>query len=395
MKVYDGIRVLDFTVHVQGPLCTQMLADFGAEVIKIERPDHGDMLRGRNADRGINHMAGYSPAFAAFNRNKKSLAINLKSPRGKEMVRELARQSDVVVANLHPGVLERLGFGYEELRQLNPRLIVALGSGYGQTGPERDTPGQEMAAQARSGVLMHNVCAGQPPVACGFNLLEYVSGLLLAQGIMLALTAREQTGRGQLVDANFLNAGVAIEPCSVSAYLNQGGYKTAANANPPNPAYTVYETADGRWVQVIDTFADQPRTRMAQAVGLPDGLTDFAEQFRAAARRLPCAELIQRLQEAGMMAVRVNELPEVVADPQVAHNEMVIAAEHTVVGAMKLVGFPLKLSETPATLRSAPPLLGEHNEEILSELLGISDVEIAKLYATGILGRYQVERTSV
>ncbi len=215
-QVYDGVRVLDFTQYQQGPVATQFLADFGAEVIKIERPGSGDGFRGSSSTGTMNAVTGgYGPAFIACNRNKKSIALNLKDPRAKAIVHELVKVSDVTVANFRPGVMERLGLGYEELSRINPRIICAHGTGYGLSGPDRDTLGQDMMAQCRGGLVR-----GNPPRTCGFNLCDQFGGMMLAQGIMLALAAREKTGRGQIVDSNLLNTAIVADSLGATAALN-------------------------------------------------------------------------------------------------------------------------------------------------------------------------------
>lgn len=400
-SVYEGIRILDFTHFQQGPVATQFLADFGAEVIKIERPGSGDGFRGSSATGTMNAVTGgYGLAFVACNRNKRSIALNLKDSRAKEIVYKLVEVSDVVVSNFRPGVMERLGLGHPKLSAINPRIISAYGTGYGLSGPDRDTMGQDMMAQARAGLLR-----GDPPRACGFNLCDQFGGLMLAQGIMLALAAREKTGRGQVVDSNLFNTALQADMVGATATLN--GPPPEADSEPgpemPNPTYALYRAADGRWVHIIDAFRDHPLQRQCKALGIPDTVANdprFADVRRltpeayeelkghlaAGVARFPAREVVERFKEQDLMAVIVNEQREAFSDPQAVHNEMVLDVEHPVAGPMKVVGFPVKLSDTPAQLRMAPPLLGEHTREILGSLLGMSDSSIRELTRDGVLG---------
>ena len=390
--VFEGIRVLDFTIQEQGPVGTQVLGDFGAEVIKFERPGAGDPMRGGAKD-GVNGTPFYGSGFVAFNRNKKSVALNLKVPEGKDIIHRLAAKSDVVVSNFRPGVMERLGLGYQELSAINPRIIVAYASGYGQTGPYRDRIGQDMAGQAMGGMTAQSARHGNPPVMAGYDNCDLFGGMLLAQAITLALLARERTGRGQEVDSNLLNTGVLGPSKHAVMYLNDGTYQkiNEPDPRPPNPMYALYETGDGRWVMAIGIFTPDPFPKMCQALGVTaDVPEDNAARFahiRDAVKKLPFAEIEKRFDEQDLVAAPVNECPHVFQDPQVLHNEMLLEMDHPVAGHLKTVGFPFKLSDTPATLRSPPPLLGEHNEEVLSGLLGMDEETIRQLYVKKVLDR--------
>ncbi len=399
--VYSGIRILDFTHFQQGPVGTQFLGDFGAEIIKIERPGAGDGFRGSSATGTLLAGAGgYSPAFMACNRNKKSLALDLKAPEGKQIVLDLVKVSDVIVSNFRPGVMEKLGLGFDDLREFNPRIITAYASGYGQTGPDRDTPGQDMMAQCRGGIIR-----GNPPRTPGFNLCDLFGGIMLAQGIMLALAAREKTGRGQVVDTCLLNTAILADIMGATAYLNLHHEKPDQASKPRtgNPTYALYQARDGKWVHIIDAFRDRPLQRQCKALGIPDSVANdprFADVHRltpeafeelrghlaAGVARFPADEVIERFKREDMMAVKVCGFGDVFTDPQVLHNEMILETAHPKAGPMKLVGFPIKLSETPARLQSAPPLLGEHTREILRDLLKMPEPQIDALIARKVVG---------
>ncbi len=407
--VYKDVRVLDFTQYQQGPVATQMLGDFGAEVIKIERPGSGDGFRGSSATGSLNAdlEGGYSKAFIACNRNKKSITVNLKSEKGTQIVHELVKLSDVVVSNFRPGVMERLGLGYDELSQINPGIICAYGTGYGLTGPDRDTLGQDMMAQCRGGLVR-----GDPPRKVGFNVCDQMGGFLLAMGVMLALAAREKTGKGQIVDSNLLNTAVVADSLAATVYLNSENYPPEPEEkqgseqdhepNMPNPTYALYQAADGRWVHIIDAFRDEPLRRQCRALDIPEEVADDPrfqdvhnlspeayEELKGilaeAVAKFTAEQVVKRFEKQDMMAVPVNSYRETFQDPQVLHNNMVIEAQHPRAGKMNLVGFPIKLSDTPAELRDPPPLLGEHNEEVLGDLLGMSDEEIETLRDEGVI----------
>lgn len=399
---FEGIRILDFTQLEQGPSGTLFLADFGAEVIKIERIERGEIGRDQ-----VPRYRGMSCHWAANNRNKLSLSLDLKRPEGIEIIRRLVRTADVVASNFRPGVMERLGLGYEDLRAINPRIICAYASGYGQSGPYRDRRGQDLAAQAIGGVMDLTGDADGPPTPVGTFAIDYVAALQFAIGIMTALAARERTGVGQIVDTCLLNAAVTLHHQEATAFLNTGrlyprpryGIAHAHNT----PLYARYQTADGRWLALIGEFyIDEPWRRVARALGLPeavvndprfqtiDGLLEHAAEasglLREAFARLTRDEALLRLEAEDVLAAPVNSYPDVFADPQVRHNGMVLEAEHRAVGSFKLVGQPVKLSATPAVLRLPPPTVGEHNEQILQQL-GYSPAEIEALQEAGVVGR--------
>jgi formyl-CoA transferase len=404
---YEGIRILDFTQLEQGPVGTMMLADFGAEVIKIERIDTGEIGRGQNP-----RYHGMSCHWAADNRNKLSLSVNLKHPEGQKIVLDLVRGADIVASNFRPGVMDKLGFGYEALRAINPRIICAYASGYGQTGPYRDLRGQDYAAQAMGGLMDLTGDADGPPTAVGTFAMDYLAAMQFALGMMAALAARERTGEGQVVDSCLLNAALTVHHQEATAFLNTGQrYPRPAHgiAHAHNTVlYARYQTSDGLWLALIGEFyITEPWRRTARALSLPpevvddprfqtiEGLkehADAAHEFLAAGfLRLRRAEAIARLEVEDVLAAPVNAYPEVFADPQILHNEMVLETETDTVGRLKLVGMPVKLSATPATLRSSPPTVGEHNEMVLGQL-GYSTDDIARLRAEGVVGSETVRR---
>lgn len=398
---YEGVRILDFTQLEQGPSATQVLADFGAEVIKIERIDLGEI--GRQHYPRVN---GMSPHWAANNRNKLSLSIDVKDPKGKEIILKLVETADIVASNFRPGVMERLGLGYEELKRINPRIICAYASGYGQSGPYRNHRGQDLTAQALGGVMALTGEAGGPPTPIGTFAIDYLGAMQFAQGMMIALAARERTGEGQMIDSCLLNASVAIHLQEAATFLNTGKLFPRAPhgiAHAHNTAlYSRYQTADKKWLVLIGEFyIAEPWKQVCRALELPSEIVDdpryqtiegllqhidethhiLAEGFAKFER----GDVLRRLEAQDVLATPVNEYPEVFVDPQVIHNEMVLETEHEAVGKIKLVGIPVKLSGTPGTLRTPPPTVGQHNEQILHSL-GYSDNQIKQMQEMGIVG---------
>jgi formyl-CoA transferase len=396
-----GVTVLDFTQLLQGPAATQVLADFGARVIKIENTGLGDIGRGQGIIRN-----GMSYHWAANNRNKECLSVDLKTAEGLAIVRELAASADVVTSNFRPGVMEKLGLGHDELTTINPRIISAFASGYGRTGPYRLRRGQDLALQAIGGFLALTGHAETDPVPAGTWIVDYIAGMHFTIGILAALSARERTGRGQIVDTSLLNASVAVHFQEGTEYLNTGGdfprpISPLAHTHQ-SALYGVYETKGDRHIALIgEYYVDRQWWRVTSALGEPAEVTDDPRLqsvagvieheheavaiLRAAFARHDLDEAISLLEQFDVLAAPVNRYPEVFADPQVLHNGLVVQTTHESVGELRLVGPPIGLSDTPATVRSAPRLLGEDNLSILGEL-GYDAERIAALHAAGVLG---------
>jgi crotonobetainyl-CoA:carnitine CoA-transferase CaiB-like acyl-CoA transferase len=399
--VYEGVRILDFTQLEQGPSGTQVLADYGADVIKIERIDVGEIGRDHAPK-----VRGMSPHWAANNRNKRSLSIDVKNPEGLRILHRLAETADIVASNFRPGVMERLGLGYGDLSAINPRIICAYASGYGQTGPYRDRRGQDLAAQAMGGVMALTGSAEGPPTPVGTFAIDYIAAMHFAQGMMLALAAREKTGRGQMVDSCLLNSAVALHLQEGTTYLNTG----RAYPRPPKGVAHIHNTAlyaqyvcrDGKSLVLVGEFyITEPWRRVCRAVGLPDkvaadprfqtidGLLDEIDLtydvLAAAFAKLERDDAIKRLEAEDVLAAPVNEYPDVFADPQVLHNEMILNTQHPAVGSIRLVGMPVKLSATPGTLRHAPPTVGQDNEAVLLDA-GYDAEQVAAWKTARVIG---------
>ncbi|HEU5299711.1 MAG TPA: CaiB/BaiF CoA-transferase family protein [bacterium] len=379
----EGVVVLDFTQVELGPCATQTLGDFGADVIKIERPGSGDLAR--------EHMrapSGESAVFWSLNRNKRSVAIDIRSRLGREAILRLAQRADVLVHNFRPGVMERLGFAPDDLRTINPRLIYAIGSGYGPDGPYREKGGQDVLAQAISGVAARRPDPSAPPEPSSTAIADFTAGMLLVQGILLALIARERTGRGQVVHASLLDGMLAMQLQEASVWLNLRG-----NLNwGAFPLSGTFATRDGH-VVMVGAFKANPLREICKGLGIEDLSADpryathddqvahreeLQARFRREFARFTTAEAVAALEAVDILVSRINTLGEALEDPQVAVNRMVVEMRHPAYGAIRTVGIPVKLEGTPGSVRLAPPRLGEHTAEVLGEV-GFSAEEIAEL----------------
>jgi crotonobetainyl-CoA:carnitine CoA-transferase CaiB-like acyl-CoA transferase len=373
----EGVRVIDLSAYLSGPYCSMILADHGADVIKIERPQEGDEAR-----RMPPFINGESAPFMLWNRNKRSVALDLKAERDRVLCLDLVRDADVFIENFKPGVAARLGLGYDALAALNPRLIYCSISGFGQTGPHRARGGFDLMVQAMSGIMSVNGPEDGPPHRVPMAIADIGAGMFAAIGVLAALQARTRTGRGQHVDT-------ALYDAAVSFGLYEAAHLFATGENPPrlgqahraSAPYQVFRTSDGwitigantqaLWIKFCEVigrseFARDPRfhNNAARVANRPALAALVQEALAAATTR----DWMARFEAAGIPAGPVQTYAEVFADPQVKAREMVAELEHPSAGKTRTLGIPVKLSDTPGALRHPAPRLGEHTEEIIEEL---------------------------
>jgi crotonobetainyl-CoA:carnitine CoA-transferase CaiB-like acyl-CoA transferase len=389
----SGLRVIDLTRVLAGPFCTMMLADMGAEVIKVEEPGKGDDSR---------HFApfrnGESAYYMNLNRNKKGVTLNLK--KGRDIFIELIRTADVLVENYRPGTMEKLGLGYETLKQINPRLVYGAVSGFGDTGPYRLRPGYDIIAQAMGGLMSTTGWEGGEPTRTGTAMGDVLAGLSVTIGILAALRHRDQTGCGQKVDVALVDSVVASLEVITQIYLTDGRIpERIGNRYESTYPYDSFRANDGD--VVIAAANDKLWKLVCQVIERPDLQND--ERFDANSKRVQrhaeikpiveawtnghsVDEIVDRMLAAGVPSAPINTIDRLVTDPHIAvAREMFVDVEHPKAGMLKLTGAHIKLTETPSTIRTPSPELGQHNGEVFGSLMGMSSSEIEGLTQDGIL----------
>ena len=390
-----GIRVLDLTRILAGPYCTMFLGDLGADVVKIEQPGVGDDTRGW----GPPFVGGESAYFLSVNRNKRSVTLDLKSKRGVELLRRLAKKADVLLENFRPGAMDRLGLGETKLRVLNPRLIYASLSAFGASGPMRDSPGYDLIVQACGGLMSITGMPDGEPTKVGVAIIDVVAGLMLGNTIVAALFARERSGIGQKIETSLLEVAVASLINVGSNYLVSGEVPGRwGNAHPSIVPFQSFQTRDG--YLVVAAASERIWQRFCQAIEMAELAEDprFAKnpqrvQHREELIRILVAAFLKKdtatwvtlLTGAEVPCSPVQTIDQVFSSPQVLDREMLVEVEHPKAGTVPLAGLPVKLSLTPASIRLPPPLLGEHTEEILRTWLGMEPREIAELREEGAI----------
>ncbi len=392
----DGIRVIDWTIWQQGPVCSAMLGDLGAEVIKIEERVGGDPGRGILKMSGVDVSDRPNFYFEANNRNKKSMTLDLKQPEARQIVYELAAKSDVFVQTFRKGVAGRLQLDYAALREHNPRLIYANATGYGPEGAESGDPSFDQLGLARSGVMLAVGEPGTPPQGIAGGIADQMGAIVLAYGVLAALFARERLGMGQQVDASHLGSMMMLQGLSVSAKLMMGfALPRTARERAANPLWNHYRCGDDRWICLGMLQPDRYWADFCKALGSPDLGTDErfadlkvrAKNAAAAVAALdaifatrPRGEWLEVLRGAGdFIFTQVNSVDDLPEDPQVRANDYVVDFEHPNHGTTQVLGIPVRLSETPGQVRLPAPEFGQHTEEILTDLLDYSWDRIGEL----------------
>ena len=389
-----GIRVIDLTRVLAGPFCSMSLGDMGAEVIKVEEPGRGDDTRGWPPFTG-----GEATYFMSVNRNKKSLTLNMKAPEGQAILRRLIAKADVVLENFRPGTMERLGFGYDALRKLNPRLIYCAISGFGESGPESSRPGYDLIVQGESGVMDLTGFPDGPPVKVGNSVGDLVSGMAAAQGVALALLSRAKSGKGQKVEIGMLDVMASLLTYQAGLYWNAGGKPARrGNQHPSIVPYEVFQAQDA--YMTLGVANNSLWERMCRAIGREDLAQD--PRFDSEAKRVtnrealipalnaefgrrPAADWLKRLDEAGVPAGRIKTVAEVCESEHLRARGMFVNVQHPKAGSVTAMGVPIRLWDTPGAASAPAPLLGQHTDEILTGLLRVPKTKVDKLRAAGVV----------
>ena len=392
MTPLNGIKILDLTRVLSGPYCTMMLADMGARVIKIEQPGKGDDTRAW----GPPFVEGESAYFLSINRNKESVTLDFKQQAGRRILDRLLADADVVVENFRPGTLTKLGLDYASLAPTHPRLIYCSISGFGHTGPRHREAGYDAVMQGEGGLMSITGTADGPPVRLGVAIADIVSGMFAAQGITAALLVRERTGRGQEIDIAMLDSVVALLSYQAGIYFSSNkAPKRQGNRHPTIVPYETFPAADGEFVLAVGNddqwrrFCDVAGLQRDERFATNRQRVEHYDQLKplldTTLRAQPRAHWIEKLTAAGVPCGSVRDLHEVFSDPQVVARHMVAELEHASAGMLKLIGTPLKFSDTQSAIRTAPPLLGQQTDAVLSGDLGLSADEIAALRAQRVI----------
>jgi crotonobetainyl-CoA:carnitine CoA-transferase CaiB-like acyl-CoA transferase len=392
MRPLDGITVLDLTRVLSGPYCTMLLADMGARVIKIEQPGKGDDTRAW----GPPFLEGESAYFLSINRNKESVTLDFKQPEGRAILDRLIAKADVLVENFRPGTLDKLGLDYTSLSKHHPRLVYTSVSGFGHTGPRRSEPGYDAIMQAEGGLMSITGSAEGPSFRLGVAIADIVSGMFAAYGTSMALFARDRTGRGQQVDIAMLDSVAALLTYQAGNYFASGKVPgRLGNRHPSIAPYETFAASDGDFVLAVGT--DEQWRTFRTVAGLPEDdrfatnrqrVTGYEEMRPIVADRLrtkPRQFWIERLNAAGVPCGSVRNLQELFDDPQVDAREMIAGIEHATIGSLRVLGVPVKLSDTPGAVRTPPPLLGQHTRDVLQGDLGLDAAAIDTLRAQHVI----------
>jgi crotonobetainyl-CoA:carnitine CoA-transferase CaiB-like acyl-CoA transferase len=394
MLPLDGFRVLDLTRFLSGPYCTMVLAEFGADVIKIEQPVTGDDSR-----RMAPKVNGESYPFAMPNRSKRSVSLDLKSERGKQLFLELAKDADLIIENFRPGVVKRLGIGFEDIKAINPDILYCSISGFGQTGPYKERPGFDIMAQGVVGFMRMTGEPGGKPAKIGIAINDIAAGVTAVYSIMAAEMNRRATGEGQYIDISLVDAGLAWTVWESGAYFADGEVPQATGTrHRRSTPYQAYRTSDGYvviganndrlWLRLISDVLGKPEwaedPRFATLPARMANIDELEQEIEAITTRASTHEWIDRLDKAGVVGGPVLSYDEALQDEHVLSRNMIVDVEHPVIGPMKTIGPPAKFSGLDFSVRGPAPWLGQHTAEVLGEA-GVDDAEIKDLFTEGVL----------
>jgi CoA:oxalate CoA-transferase len=396
MGPLEDIRVLDLTWVLAGPFASMVLCDLGADVIKVERPGIGDVARSTAPI-----VNGESCYFFSINRGKRSVTLDLKSAPGRDLFLRLVEKADVVMENFTPGTMERLGLGYPALQERNPRVIYAATSGFGQTGPDRFRPALDVVVQGMGGIMSITGEPGGPPVRPGASLGDITGGLFTAIGVLAALQERERSGRGQMIDVSMLDCQISILENAFVRYFATGEVpKPLGTRHPVATPFQAFPTKDGYIVLALGWGVENQWELYCATIGRHDLIDDPRFDTPAlrtehhdelepllieAMRQKTTAEWLHEFDAIGLPCGPLNDIPQAAGQPQVRARQMLVEVDHPVIGRLPLPDTPVKLSRTAGGIRGASPALGEHTDEVLRELLGMGDAEIAELRRSGII----------
>jgi len=392
----ERIRIIDLTQVLFGPFATMLLSDLGAEVIKIERPEVGDIARGNGP-----LIRGLSSYFLSLNRGKKSVTLNLATEQGVELFLKLTRRADVLVENFTPGTMEKLGLSYERIKEHNPKIIYVAGSGFGQYGPYAKKPAFDIVTQAMGGIMSITGEEGGPPVRPGVSYGDIAAGLFLCIAILAALQERQISGEGQFVDISMLDCQVTVQENAFVRYLNTGEIPRALGTrHPVITPFQAFQTKDGYIAVALRGGLKDQWPLFCAAIDRIDIMDDpqfkngwlRTQNYKAlepilteAMKTKTTVEWVEELEQAGIPCGPVNTIDQVASDPQIAARDMIVNVHHPKAGRFKVVNTPFKFSRTPCTVERASPDLGEHTQDVLSHLLEMTDEEISTLKGLGVI----------
>ena len=390
MKPLTGLRVLDLSRVLAGPYCTMMLADYGADIVKIEPPKVGD------DSRAFGPFVGKESAyFMSLNRNKRSMTLNFKRQAECDVFKEMVKYADVVVENYRPGTMEKFGLGYDVLKTINPKIIYAACSGFGHSGPYQYKPAYDIIVQAMGGIMSITGPEGGEPCRVGASVGDIIAGMFTAYGVMMALYHREKTGEGQKVDVGMLDCQVAVLENAIARYVTSGSVPTPlGNRHPSISPFSSFTAKDGHII--VGAGNDRLWTKLCNILGKPELLTDprfntngnrtaHVKELTAILNEVFSTKTIEQwmevLEAAELPCAPINTVDKIVNDPQIKARNMIVELEHPVAGHLKMAGVPVKMSVTPGAVERPAPLLGQHTAELLKEILGWDEAETAKFFA--------------